>query len=319
MLIIYRLRTSAYIHAVGVWINDSVTTFETIDATPEKLKEVSGIGEFRANRIAAGWAEQKAVCDIMVFLHAHRVGTSRAARLFRRRPERLSRRRSAQRSKWCELQSRRDHLPTASTYKSMSGSTTGSASGSENTKVAPPPGVASTEILTICDGHYNPPWKGNPTERRFSPNIGILFKLTPEYSFFASYSESFGFSNSAISFDGSAFPPQKGEQWEGGAKASLFDGRRTGSVVYFDLAMSNQLTADVLYPGFSVATGEVRSSGVEFDLAGQNISLFCSYTYDDAIIISDNTTGAGASLGKCWPGVPRNAGIYGPNTIRRRA
>lgn len=42
-------------------------TFETIEASPEKLKGVSGIGEFRAGKIAAGWAEQKAVRDIMVF------------------------------------------------------------------------------------------------------------------------------------------------------------------------------------------------------------------------------------------------------------
>ncbi|WP_036286138.1 ATP-dependent RecD-like DNA helicase [Methylosinus sp. PW1] len=60
-----------------------VATFETIEATPERLKEVSGIGEFRAKRIAAGWAEQKAVRDIMVFLHSHGVGTSRAVRIFK--------------------------------------------------------------------------------------------------------------------------------------------------------------------------------------------------------------------------------------------
>lgn len=52
--------------------------FEMIEATPEKLREVPGIGEFRAGKIAAGWAEQKAVRDIMVFLHSHGVGTSRA-------------------------------------------------------------------------------------------------------------------------------------------------------------------------------------------------------------------------------------------------
>jgi len=44
---------------------------------------VSGIGEMRATRIAAGWAEQKAVRDIMVFLHANGVGTSRAVRIFK--------------------------------------------------------------------------------------------------------------------------------------------------------------------------------------------------------------------------------------------
>ena len=58
-------------------------TFEIIEATPEKLREVPGIGEFRAGKIAAGWAEQKAVRDIMVFLHSHGVGTSRAVRIFK--------------------------------------------------------------------------------------------------------------------------------------------------------------------------------------------------------------------------------------------
>lgn len=58
-------------------------TFEIIEAAPERLREVPGIGEFRADKIAAGWAEQKAVRNIMVFLHSHGVGTSRAVRIFK--------------------------------------------------------------------------------------------------------------------------------------------------------------------------------------------------------------------------------------------
>ena len=58
-------------------------TFEIIEAAPEKLREVPGIGEFRAGKIAAGWAEQKAIRDIMVFLHSNGVGTSRAVRIFK--------------------------------------------------------------------------------------------------------------------------------------------------------------------------------------------------------------------------------------------
>ena len=58
-------------------------TFEVIEADPSRLQEVSGIGEFRAGKIASGWAEQKAVRDIMVFLHSHGVSTSRAVRIFK--------------------------------------------------------------------------------------------------------------------------------------------------------------------------------------------------------------------------------------------
>ncbi len=58
-------------------------TFEIIEADPARLEEVPGIGTFRAGKIAAGWAEQKAVRDIMVFLHGHGVSTSRAVRIFK--------------------------------------------------------------------------------------------------------------------------------------------------------------------------------------------------------------------------------------------
>jgi exodeoxyribonuclease V alpha subunit len=58
-------------------------TFDIIEATPERLKEVSGIGPMRASRIVAGWAEQKAVREIMIFLHSHGVGTARAVRIFK--------------------------------------------------------------------------------------------------------------------------------------------------------------------------------------------------------------------------------------------
>ncbi|MFC4173436.1 ATP-dependent RecD-like DNA helicase [Microvirga sp. GCM10011540] len=60
-----------------------VNTFEIIEAAPERLTEVPGIGPMRASRIVAGWAEQKAVREIMIFLHAHGVGTARAVRIFK--------------------------------------------------------------------------------------------------------------------------------------------------------------------------------------------------------------------------------------------
>lgn len=59
------------------------STFEIIEAEPQRLPEVAGIGSKRAARIITGWAEQKAVREIMLFLHAHGVGTARAVRIFK--------------------------------------------------------------------------------------------------------------------------------------------------------------------------------------------------------------------------------------------
>ena len=57
--------------------------FEVIAQEPGRLSEVSGIGPKRAARIIAGWAEQKIIREIMLFLHSTGVGTSRAVRIYK--------------------------------------------------------------------------------------------------------------------------------------------------------------------------------------------------------------------------------------------
>jgi len=57
--------------------------FDVIEQEPPRLREVTGIGPKRAERIIAGWAEQKIIREIMLFLHSNGVGTSRAVRIYK--------------------------------------------------------------------------------------------------------------------------------------------------------------------------------------------------------------------------------------------
>ncbi|MDA0338979.1 MAG: ATP-dependent RecD-like DNA helicase [Proteobacteria bacterium] len=57
--------------------------FDIIEAAPERLREVEGIGAKRATKITSAWADQKVIREIMVFLHSHTVGTARAVRIFK--------------------------------------------------------------------------------------------------------------------------------------------------------------------------------------------------------------------------------------------
>lgn len=57
--------------------------FDIIEAEPERLREVTGIGAVRAKRMTDAWADQKIVREIMVFLHSHGVGTARAVRIYK--------------------------------------------------------------------------------------------------------------------------------------------------------------------------------------------------------------------------------------------
>ena len=57
--------------------------FTVIEDHPEQLLGLPGIGKKKLIQIVAGWAEQKAIKKIMLFLHSHGVNTSRIARIFR--------------------------------------------------------------------------------------------------------------------------------------------------------------------------------------------------------------------------------------------
>jgi exodeoxyribonuclease V alpha subunit len=112
--------------------------FDVIEAEPNRLREVTGIGAVRAKRITDAWAEQKIVREIMVFLHSHGVGTARAVRIFKtygadavkvmtRTPKRpLCERSTPEPSKRpgepsarCSIASRRPNAPTTSRMPDM--------------------------------------------------------------------------------------------------------------------------------------------------------------------------------------------------------
>lgn len=60
-----------------------VQLFDVLDKHPHRLSEVSGIGAIRKKQILASWKEQRKIRDIMMFLHGHGVGTSRAVRIYK--------------------------------------------------------------------------------------------------------------------------------------------------------------------------------------------------------------------------------------------
>ncbi len=58
-------------------------TLEILDATPERVREVPGIGRGRAEAIGLAWIEHRALRGIVAFLSDHRLDTRYAARLLK--------------------------------------------------------------------------------------------------------------------------------------------------------------------------------------------------------------------------------------------
>lgn len=58
-------------------------TLTIIDENPQRLGEVLGIGRKRVDNIIKAWEEQRAIKDVMVFLHGHGISTHLAVKIYK--------------------------------------------------------------------------------------------------------------------------------------------------------------------------------------------------------------------------------------------
>lgn len=125
---------------------------------------------------------------------------------------------------------------------------------------------------------------GRRKRNRFSPQAGIVYKLSDPLSLYAAYGEGYR-ANIGADARGSVFEPETAKSIEAGVKLTALGGRLTGTLAAYQLDKSNVLATDTLNPGFSVAIGKARSRGVELDVNGHlpgKVDLLVSYAYTDA-------------------------------------
>ncbi|MBX3302873.1 MAG: TonB-dependent receptor [Nitrospira sp.] len=130
------------------------------------------------------------------------------------------------------------------------------------------------------------------TNLAFSPSVGLTYQPWKPIALFANYTESFAPQDAGVrSISGGLFNPERGKAYEGGVKFQFFDNRLRAKVAAFNIKKRNVLTADPLNGfAFSVATGEQRSQGIEFDVAGRIVpgwDIIASYAYIDARVTKD--------------------------------
>jgi iron complex outermembrane receptor protein len=119
---------------------------------------------------------------------------------------------------------------------------------------------------------------------RFSPQAGIVYEVSAPLTLYAAYGEGFR-ANIGTDVTGAIFDPETTISKEIGVKLTLLGGKLNGTLALFQLDKDNVLASDTGNPGFSVAIGEARSRGIEFDLAGTlpgDVDVLVSYAYIDA-------------------------------------
>ena len=124
----------------------------------------------------------------------------------------------------------------------------------------------------------------------FSPRVGIVYQPIELISLYASFSRSF-FPKNTRDRNNDLLPPTRGTQYEIGVRAELLNKRLSANLAAYDITKTNVTTADPEDPQFSVAAGEVKSRGIEFDLAGEPLpawNIIASFFVNDAFVSKDN-------------------------------
>ncbi|QHV95131.1 TonB-dependent receptor [Spirosoma endbachense] len=128
----------------------------------------------------------------------------------------------------------------------------------------------------------------NYQQTALSPKFGFVYQLVPEQlSFFGNYMN--GFQNVApvVQPDGttSVFKPLNANQWEVGVKAEIVNRKMSGSISYYDIAISNATRVE---NSFVLQDGSQKSKGYEIELIAnpvRGLNIIAGYSKNENKVV----------------------------------
>lgn len=129
------------------------------------------------------------------------------------------------------------------------------------------------------------------SDHAFSPRVGLLYRMKPNVSFFASYSNSFAI-NTGLDVYNNVLPPSIIDQFEAGVKNIFLKGKLTVNVTAYKIINSNLAqTAQFDKDGnpntnsnLKELSGQTTSNGVELDVTSnpvKGLTVIAGYSYND--------------------------------------
>lgn len=117
------------------------------------------------------------------------------------------------------------------------------------------------------------------------PRLGLVYLPYPELSIYASYSQGFQPQYTNMRAAGGPFSPEKGTQYEVGAKAELLSGKLVTTLAFYDLKKTNIVLPDPTDVNGvrQIANGAARSRGIELTVQGnvsEQLSVITNYAYN---------------------------------------
>jgi iron complex outermembrane receptor protein len=142
------------------------------------------------------------------------------------------------------------------------------------------------------------------------PRLGLVYQPMQNLSLYASYSQGFQPQYSNLRTAGGPFEPEKGVQYEIGAKAELLNGKLVPTIAIYQLGKENILIPDLSdSTGFrQTSDGKARSRGIEVSVQGnlsQQLSIITHYTYNETLNLNGGEFGV--KEGSWYPMAPNHS------------
>ena len=142
-----------------------------------------------------------------------------------------------------------------------------------------------------------------------SPRAALIFKPTPQQSYYLSFGTSFDPSAEALTLTTKTadLGPVKAKTYEAGAKMNWLNAMFSTTAAVFHTEVDNAQTNDPENPTITVLNGDQRVDGLELGISGyltKHLEIMAGYTYLDGKTIS---SGNPAYVGQALPNVARNA------------
>lgn len=168
-------------------------------------------------------------------------------------------------------------------------------------------GMRRDELKASYAGGANP---GTLAFQQNSYRSGLSWQPSEQAHYYFSYSDSFSPTADLYQLTGTAYPPERSQVKELGAKWQLFDGRLALRSAVYQSDKQWERNTD-LESSAGILTRKRRTNGVEFELAGRltdRWEVFSGLALMDAKIVKQGLTNTGAEAD------PRFVGVRARNT-----
>ncbi len=159
-----------------------------------------------------------------------------------------------------------------------------------------------------------------------SPKFGLVYQVIKnKVSLFGNYMNGFSNPGYYLTYDATSnsnvsklFKSEQANQWEGGVKVDIFDGKLSGTISYYDISVKNKIRADAQHANANVQDGTQYSKGVEVELIANPLpgfNIIAGYAHNNSLMAKSGDYDNGRRPQTAGP--PNSANFWASYTITK--